>query len=269
MKHPLADKNLYLLDMDGTIYLENDLIDGAADFINWLRDTGKDYVFLTNNSSKSADAYLEKLKRLNIPADRSNMFTSGQAACIFLNDLKPNAKLYVVGTESLKAELRANGFVVAEGPDADVDFLLVGYDTELTYQKLVDACELLTREENPVPFYATNPDWVCPAQKGKYLPDCHTMCDMLERATGKAPFYIGKPRKEMALGAIKFKGGDPAKTALVGDRLYTDVACGVNAGIASVFVLSGEGTVEDIEKYGVTPTVVLNSVKDIIDCDKE
>ncbi len=266
MKHPLADKTLYLLDMDGTIYLENDLIDGAADFINWLRDTGRDYVFLTNNSSKSADAYLEKLARLNIPADRSNMFTSGQAACIFLNDLKPGAKLYVVGTESLKAELRANGFAVAEGLEDDIDFLLVGYDTELTYQKLVVACELLTRD---VPFYATNPDWVCPAQKGKYLPDCHTMCDMLERATGKAPFYIGKPRKEMALAAIKFKGGDPAKTALVGDRLYTDIKCGLNAGITSVFVLSGEGTVEDIEKFDVHPDVTLNSVKDIINCDKE
>lgn len=265
MNHSLADKSLYLLDMDGTIYLENDLIDGAADFIQWLRDTGRDYVFLTNNSSKSADAYLEKLSRLNIPADRSNMFTSGQASCIFLQNLKPNAKIYVVGTESLKKELRENGFTVAEEVEDGTDFLLVGYDTELTYKKLTDACELLTRD---VPFYATNPDWVCPAQKGKYLPDCHTMCDMLEHATGKQPFYIGKPRKEMALAAIQFKGGRPETTALVGDRLYTDIKCGLNAGITSVFVLSGEGTRADIEKYGVTPDVILDSVKDIIGCDR-
>ena len=266
MKHPLADKTLYLLDMDGTIYLEDELIDGAADFIQWLIDTGRDYVFLTNNSSKSADAYLEKLSRLNIPADRSNMFTSGQASCIFLNELKPCAKLYVVGTESLKAELRTNGFIVAEEVEDDIDFLLVGYDTELTYKKLVDACELITRD---VPFYATNPDWVCPAKKGKYIPDCHTMCDMLERATGKQPFFIGKPRKEMALAAIKFKGGAPETTALVGDRLYTDVKCGLNAGITSVYVLSGEGTRADIEKYDIQPDVILNSVKDIIGRDKE
>lgn len=265
MKHSLAEKTLYLLDMDGTVYLENELIEGAADFIQWLRDTGKDYVFLTNNSSKSAEDYLEKLHRLNIPAERSNLFTSGQAACIFLHDLKPNAKVYVVGTASLKAELQAYGFTVADGPGDDVDFLLVGYDTELTYQKIVDACELLTRN---VPFFATNPDWVCPAKKGTYLPDCHTMCDMMERATGKAPFYIGKPRKEMALAAIQFKGGSPETTALVGDRLYTDIKCALNAGITSVFVLSGEGTREDIEKYNVHPDVVLNSVKEIIGCDR-
>lgn len=265
MNRILAEKTLYLLDMDGTIFWENDLIEGAAEFIQWLRDTGRDYVFLTNNSSKSADAYLEKLHRLNIPADRGNMFTSGQASCIFLNNLKPGAKVYVVGTESLKAELRASGFIVAEGVEDDVDFLLVGYDTELTYRKLTDACELLTRD---VPFYATNPDWVCPAQKGKYLPDCHTMCDMLERATGKQPFYIGKPRKEMALAAVQFKGGKPETTVLVGDRLYTDIRCGLNAGITSVFVLSGEGTMEDIEKYDVHPDVILDGVKDIIDCDR-
>ncbi len=258
----ILDKQLYLLDMDGTIYLENDLIEGAAEFIDWLRRTGRDYVFMTNNSSRSADAYLEKLARLKIPADRSNIFTSGQAACIFLNNLKPGAKIYVVGTRSLKEEIRASGFTVAEKPDTDIDFLLVGYDTELTYQKLTDACNLLY---DGIPFYATNPDVVCPAQKGRYLPDCATMCYMLEKATGRTPFYIGKPRKEMALSAIQFKGGQPEKTALVGDRLYTDIQCGLNAEILSILVLSGESTVEDIEKFNVHPDVILNNVGEIID----
>lgn len=257
----MQEKKLFLLDMDGTIYLDNCLLDGAMEFITYLLEHNIDYMFLTNNSSKSTDAYLQKLHRLGIPAERDNFFTSGQASCLYLQRLKPGASIYVMGTESLKAEVRSYGFTVVE-TYRPVDFLLVGYDTELTYQKLTDACNLLC---DGTPFYATNPDVVCPAEGGRYLPDCATMCYMLEKATGKQPFYIGKPRKEMALEAIASKHATPEQTALVGDRLYTDIQCGINAGITSVLVLSGESTLADIEKYNVHPSVIVEHIGKLLD----
>lgn len=256
----IGQKELFLLDMDGTVYLENELIDGAKEFIETLISTGREYVFMTNNSSKSADAYLEKLKKIGLPANEGNIFTSGMAAAIYIKQQKASPKIYLVGTRSLKKELIEQGIEVSEDGSGDIDFVLVGYDTELEYKKLEIACDLLC---NGVPFLATNPDVVCPARNKRYLPDCATICYMLEKATGKTPFYIGKPRKEMAMTAIEWKGSSVEKTAIVGDRLYTDIACGKNAGVLSILVLSGESTVDDIEKYGVEPDVICSSVADI------
>jgi len=258
--HPLSHKKLFLLDMDGTIYIGDKLISGALELIALLKNSGRDYIFMTNNSSKSAADYLAKLTRLGIPADISNILTSGQAAAIHLLGIKQGAKLYVIGTSSLKTELEGYGFKIASSPDNDVDLLLCGYDTELDYKKLTHACELLYRG---VPFYATNPDVVCPWTKGRYLPDCATICYMLEKATGVSPFYIGKPRKEIALAAAQMAGVQAELAVVVGDRLYTDIACAVNAGMTSVLVLSGESTSDDIHKYGITPNYVVDSVLDL------
>ncbi len=257
----LRSKTLFLLDMDGTVYLGDRPIDGAVDFIRSLRRRGCEYVFLTNNSSRSAESYLEKLHRLGFEAQKENLFTSGQASARFLQRKKPGAKVYCVGTRSLCAELRHYGLCVTDAPDADTDFLLVGYDTELTYAKLTDACDLLCRD---VPFYATNPDRVCPAGNGRYLPDCLTMCAMLTEATGKKPYYIGKPRAAFAEEALREKNRTASEAVLVGDRLYTDIQCGINAGITSVLVLSGESTRQDVDTTGIRPDVIVNSVKDLI-----
>lgn len=256
----LRDKEMFLLDMDGTIYIGDKLIPGAYDFILKLKELNKHYVFMTNNSSKSANDYLIKLKRLGLPADYDNIFTSGQAAAILLANIKRDSALYVVGTESLKNELEDMGFIIAKSPKDNVDFVLVGYDTELNYTKLTHACELLDRG---VPFYATNPDVVCPISGGRYLPDCATICYMIEQATGKKPFYIGKPRKEMAECAITKFNISKEKAVIVGDRLYTDIACGNNAGIASVLVLSGESTREDADKSPQKPDYIIDSVIDL------
>ncbi len=256
----ITEKNLFFLDMDGTVYLENELIPGAAEFIDTLIKTGRDYVFMTNNSSKSAELYLEKLKKIGLPAGKENIFTSGMAAAVYIKQQKKSARVYVVGTSSLRKELSESGLEISEDGKGEIDYLLVGYDTELGYKKLEIACELLCEG---VPFLATNPDVVCPVRNKRYLPDCATICYMLEKATGKTPFYIGKPRAQMALTAIEWKGGKAEKSAIVGDRLYTDIACGKNAGIYSVLVLSGESTVEDIEKYGVMPDLTVDSVKDL------
>lgn len=261
MDQRLDDKTLYLLDMDGTLYFDETPIDGALEFMKSLERRGCDFVYMTNNSSKSADDYIKKLERIGFPAGPEHMFTSGQATCQFLKGIKPGGRIYVVGTESLKNELRKNGFEVIENGTKAVDILLIGYDTELTYQKLKDACNYLCEG---VPYYATNPDVVCPAPGGRYLPDCATMCYMLEKATGRTPMYIGKPRKEMALSAIAFKNSTPDKAVLVGDRLYTDIKCGLNADILTVLVLSGESTMEDIDKFDIHPHIIVDSVKDLI-----
>ena len=141
----------------------------------------------------------------------------------------------------------------------DIDCLLCGFDTELTFQKLEDACILLGRG---VDFYATNPDWVCPTWYG-YVPDCGSVCEMLYTATKRRPRFIGKPEPDMALLAIEKSGYSKEDAAIVGDRIYTDVACGLNAGISSIFVLSGEGVMEDVEKYNIHPTFVLQNIREL------
>lgn len=144
---------------------------------------------------------------------------------------------------------------VAEG----IDCLCMGYDTELTYKKLEDACILLNED---IAYIATNPDWVCPTRYG-YAPDCGSLSEMLARATGKKPKFIGKPESAMAELAMEMTGFEKCETAVVGDRLYTNIACGVNAEISTIFVLSGEGTKEDIEKYGIEPDFIFKNIKEL------
>ena len=138
---------------------------------------------------------------------------------------------------------------------------MVGFDSELTGEKLRTTCEMLTKLN--VPYYATNPDWVCPVDFG-YIPDCGSMCFGIEKATGKMPEFIGKPQPTMINIVMRKFGYDKSETVVLGDRLYTDIASGVNAGVDTVMVLSGEATMDDYVKSDVKPTFVLNSVKDIV-----
>lgn len=254
----LREKKLFLLDMDGTIYLDEELFDGTLDFLACVKANGGRYMFLTNNSSRGVDKYLEKMKRLGIPAVAEDFFTSTDASILKLRKL-PHHKIYAFGTTSFREQLRTAGLPVTDRLEDDIDCLLVGFDTELTFQKLEDACILL---ERGVDFYATNPDWVCPTWYG-YVPDCGSVCEMLFRATKRRPVVIGKPQPDMALLAMEKAGYSKAETAIVGDRIYTDIACGVNAGITSIFVLSGEGVPEDIETYHIQPEYVLKNIREL------
>ena len=251
---------LFLLDMDGTLYLENEVFKGSREFINLLNEQNKKYIFLTNNSSKSVDKYLNKLNSLGIKASEKNMFTSAQATSIYLKDKKKNARLYVVGTSSLKEELKNQGFEICEYTQEEIDFLVVGFDTELNYKKIQDACYLLNKG---VKYIATNPDWVCPMKDNMYIPDCGSICNMLKIATNREPIYIGKPKREMVDIVSKIENTPLDKIAIIGDRLYTDIACGINAGIISICVLTGETKKEDIEKSEYRPTYVVDSINDI------
>ncbi|MBR3934604.1 MAG: HAD-IIA family hydrolase [Clostridia bacterium] len=258
MKSSLKDKKLFLLDMDGTIYLDNDLFDGTLDFLNYVKKSGSRYIFLTNNSSKSVDKYIEKLKMLGIDSTADDFLTSTDATALYLKKKNYN-KIYASGTASFRQQLTSSGLNITDKLEDDIDCLCMGNDTELNFQKLEDACILLGRG---VDYIATNPDWVCPTWYG-YVPDCGAVCEMLWRATGRRPVFIGKPEPTMALLAMEKTGFKKEETALMGDRLYTDIACGVNAGISSIFVLSGEGTMEDVEKSDVKPEFIYDNIKTI------
>ena len=257
----LKEKRLFLLDMDGTIYLDDHLFAGTLEFLEHVRAIGGRYLFLTNNSSRGVDAYIEKLARLGIASSAEDYLTSVDATLLYLTQNHAGQKCYVSGTETFKNQLREGGVDLTDKLEDGIEVLVHGFDRELTFQKLEDSCILLNRG---VEFIATNPDWVCPTWYGS-VPDCGSVCEMLFRATGRRPRFIGKPRPEMALLAMEKFGYAKEQTVLVGDRLYTDIACGVNAGIDTVFVLSGEGTMEDLKTSDAQPAFVLDDIAALLE----
>ena len=227
----LSDKRLFLLDMDGTIYLDNILFEGTLDFLRRVKEIGGRFLFLTNNSSKSAQSYVEKLKNLGIESTARDFFTSTNATVDYVNSNHFGKKFYAMGTESFISELKASGINVTTEPEDDVFGVIISNDTELSFKKLDDVSRLLTRGVGE--YIATNPDWVCPTAYG-YVPDCGSFAEMLERATGKTPRFIGKPRPEMVLSALNKCGYSAEEAVMIGDRLYTDIASGYNAGIDTI-----------------------------------
>lgn len=256
MNSTLKQKKLYLLDMDGTIYLDNDLFDGVLEFLAHIKNIGGRYMFLTNNSSKSVNKYIEKLASLGIESCKEDFLTSTDATILYLRN-KSYKKIYALGTTSFKEQLKEAGYPIVDTLEDDIDCLCMGFDTELSFQKLEDACILLGRG---VDYIATNPDWVCPTWYG-YVPDCGSVSQMLYNATKRMPKFIGKPEPDMALLAIEASGYKKEEAVLIGDRLYTDIACGVNAGISTIFVLSGEGTLEDMEQSEKKPEFVFENIQ--------
>ncbi len=254
----LKDKKLFLLDMDGTIYLDEDLFDGTLDFLDYVKKIGGRYLFLTNNSSKSVDKYIEKLARLGIKAKADDFLTSTNATVLHLQKKKYH-KIYALGTGSFKEQLKEANLPITDRLEEDIDCLCMGFDTELTFQKLEDACILLNRG---VDYIATNPDWVCPTWYG-YVPDCGSVSQMLCNATKRMPEFIGKPQPTMVYLAMEKTGYGPQETVVMGDRLYTDIACGVNAGISTIFVLSGEGTLKDVKKSEIKPEYIYDNIKKV------
>ncbi len=254
----LKNKKLFLLDMDGTIYLDDELFDGTLDFLSYVKSIGGRYIFLTNNSSKGVDKYIEKLGKMGIVATTDDFLTSTDATILYLKQ-KTYKKIYAFGTESFVKQLKDSGLNVTTEREADIDCLCISNDTELTFKKLEDACILLGSN---IDYIATNPDWVCPTWYG-FVPDCGSFADIIYKATKKRPKFIGKPEPEMAYLAMKATGFSKEETVLFGDRLYTDIACGVNAGISTVFVLSGEGTGDDVENSDKKPEFIYENIRKV------
>lgn len=255
----LKEKTLYLLDMDGTIYNENEIFDGTLEFLEEIERRGGQYVFITNNSSKSVEDYVQKVRNMGIKAEYENFYTSGQATAMYLKENYPNQVVYCMGTKSLIKELREAGIEVVTEVDERAGVVLLGFDTENTSEKIRNTCIMLGRD---VAYLATNPDLVCPVSFG-YIPDCGSMSIMLKNATGKEPFFIGKPEPIMVNCVLKKLNCKREDAVIVGDRLYTDIKTGANAQVDTICVLSGEASMEDILQGEVEPTYIFKSVKEI------
>ena len=257
----LKEQKLFLFDMDGTLYLGDQLYDFTKELLMTIRKKGKKYLFMTNNSSKSVADYVKKLEKLGIKATEDDFITSAQATAYYLKLHFANSKLYVCGTNSLKEELRKNGFVITEQLD-EVDCIVMGFDTELTFKKLEDVCKLLF-SRGDLPYIATNPDYVCPTEYGS-VPDCGSVCEMIYNATKRRPIVIGKPESLMPELAMRQHGYAKEETTVVGDRIYTDIKSGLKAGIYTILVLSGETTEVILEASEEKPHMVLRAAGEMI-----
>ena len=228
-------------------------------FLARLDDMGIGYTFLTNNSSKSVEAYLEHLKKMGIETTRDRMYTSSLATIDFMKSSHPDIEsVYILGTPSLKEEFAANGYKVMEDDD-EPDAIVAGFDTTLTFAHL---CQASWWVEQGKPYFATHPDLICPTNLPTVLVDCGAVCAAIESATGRKPDAIpGKPDPAMLQGIMARHGLQPSEMAMVGDRLYTDVAMAHNADAVGVLVLTGEATAADAKAADREPDFVLESIE--------
>lgn len=257
---------LFLFDMDGTLYLGNNLFSFTKELLATIKENGGKYMFMTNNSSKSVVDYIKKLDKLGIKAEYDEFITSSQATSYYLKNNYSDEKIYVCGTESLKKELESEGFFLTEDID-ETTMIVIGNDTELTFKKLHDVCKILLTKEN-IKYIATNLDMVCPTEFGS-VPDCGSFCDMIYNSTGRRPVLIGKPEPIMPNMAMAMSGIEKEKTAVIGDRIYTDIKSGINCGALSILVMSGETDEKILNESADKPDIVLKDCGEIIKILKE
>ncbi len=256
MINTVYNKKLFLLDMDGTLYLDDNLFPGVREFLAYVKEIGGRYLFFTNNSSKSTTSYVKKLNGLGIKATDEDFISSVDATVYYLKKKNYNL-IYAMGTKSFCASLREAGLPITEEYDERTDCVCISYDTELVYEKLITVSKLLTLFD--IDYIATNPDYTCPTDFG-YVPDCGSFADMLYNATGKRPLFIGKPNSLMVELALDKTGYKKEEAVMIGDRIYTDIACGVNSGISSLLVFSGETTKKDLQESEITPHFVYDDI---------
>lgn len=248
--HSLQHVRCFLLDMDGTFYLGENLLEGALKFIDVLNQQGQDFLFLTNNSSKDSQQYVEKITRLGLPITRDKVLTSGEATAMYIRDEKPGARVYVVGTPALENEFLAHGFSF---DSRQPDFAVLGFDTTLTYEKLWTLCDLVRAGR---PYIATHPDYNCPTEDG-YMPDIGATIAFVKASTGREPdLIVGKPNLLFVEKAAERARVPVSAMCMIGDRLYTDIALGATAGIPTILVLSGESKQEDLSTSPYQPRYV-------------
>ena len=261
-------KKLVIFDMDGTIYLGKDLIDGSLETFKKLNEENIEYVFFTNNSSHDLDFYYEKIKNFGIKCDRNkNFYSSTEVAISYLKE-QGLKRLFVIGNKSLKNKI-AKDFEIVENysENEKIDGVLAGFSTELVYQELRDACLFL--ETRDIPFIATNGDYRCPIENGLYIPDCGGMIEWIRLATNKKARVMGKPDPEVVYTLARMFNVSLDEVVVIGDRIYTDILVGVNANVTSVMVLSGETKMEDLKNYSYRPTYIINSIKELPDLLKK
>lgn len=256
----LKDKKLFLLDIDGTIALDTTLIDGTLEFMNYVLSIGGKYIFITNNSTKSIEDYIIKFEKFKIKVDETSFVTSSYATALYLRETYNDKKVFVLGTKSFVEELRRFKVNVTEDQDDDIVCAVVGFDNELNYKKVENICELLLTRD--IDYIATNPDLVCPTSFG-FVPDCGAICEMIGHAVKREPLFIGKPNKKIVEMCLKQTGFTKEETLVIGDRLYTDIACGINGGVDTAVVFTGEAKRENIINAKYMPTYSFDTIKEL------
>lgn len=255
------NKRLFLLDIDGTICRGHALIPGAGEFLQAIRRSGGQFVFITNNSTRSTADYIRFFRTLGVESGEENYLTAAYATIRYLKEHYAGQHIYALATDSFVKECRQNGLsITTDAHDQAITCVLVSYDNALTYDKIKDVCLLLTTRA--VDYIATNPDLVCPVDFG-YLPDCGAICNMIETATHRRPKFLGKPEPAMVEYALHNTGYTREQALVVGDRLYTDIACGRRAGVDTALVLSGEATMADVAASTEKPTYIYPSVAEL------
>ena len=253
----LSKMQCFALDMDGTIYLGDRWIDGAPEFLHKIEETGRSYVFLTNNSSKNAAVYVEKLHRMGLEVGEDKIITSGQATIYYLQKYYSGAKVFLLGNQMLQEEFAQAGIILEEGHP---DIVVTAFDTSLDYRKMCKVCDHVRAG---LPYLATHPDYNCPTETG-FVPDVGAIHAFIHASAFRYPDrIIGKPNGDIVDYLCTRVDVEREKIGMVGDRLYTDIAAGRNNGLKSILVLSGEATMEDVRKSDVLPHLIFDSVKEI------
>lgn len=248
----------FALDMDGTIYLGEQWIEGAREFLDAVRESGRTYVFLTNNSSKNPVVYVEKLARMGLFVNESQVITSGDATIYYIKKHYPGKKVFLLGNDMLKEQFKVEGIQLT---DDTPDLVVTAFDTTLDYQKMCKVCDYVRAG---LPYIATHPDYNCPTETG-FMPDIGAIHAFIHASASRYPDHIiGKPNAEIVNYLVDRVGYGKDRIMMIGDRLYTDVAAGASNGLHSALVLSGEATLEDCDKSDVKPELIFDSVKDII-----
>lgn len=254
----LKQKKIFALDMDGTIYLGQKIFPFTLPFLEGLLNQDKDFIFLTNNSSRTPEQYREKLSRMGITIDLSKIYTSGDATIEYLKRIGGGNHLYVLGTPELCHQFENAGFTTKSNRP---DFVVLGFDLTFDYKKLDQACRFIRQG---VSYVATHPDFNCPLENGDMLPDCGALSAAITAATGVQPKVIGKPNQEMLAGLLTRLGIDKNELAVVGDRLMTDIQMGNDFDIFTILVLSGETKRSQLAAATQRPDLVVERNIDIL-----
>ena len=254
----IQDVRCFLLDMDGTFYLGEKIIPGSLEFIRRVEETGRDFLFLTNNSSHNAAFYVQRLKRMGLEIGREKVLTSGEATAALVKEMYPGKRAFVLGNEFLIEEMREAGVPVdMQNPE----IVVVGYDTTLDYKKMTAVCDFVRAG---LPYIATHPDFNCPTETG-FAPDIGAIMAFIEASTGRrADRVVGKPHTGIVQAALRRTGLSAGQMAMVGDRLYTDIETGLKSGMLSILVLSGETTPQMLAEYPNKPDLVFDRLADMI-----
>ena len=246
----------FICDMDGVIYLGNQLLPGVAEFVNWLNENDKRFLFLTNSSERSPKELRQKLQRMGLDIGEEHFYTSALATAAFLKKQAPGCTAFVIGAPGLLNALYDVGVTMN---DVDPDYVIVGETASYNYEVITKAVRLVL---NGARLIATNSDLTGPTEFG-IAPACRSLVAPIELATGRKAYFMGKPNPLMMRTGLHLLGVHSEEAAMVGDRMDTDVIAGMESGLATVLVLSGCTSRTDVNDYPYRPTYILNGVGDI------